>query len=163
MAPDPLDVDELEWRFRGAEGEWYERHTVSQDLPRLATDALVAGWDTPTLRVLAGESPDAFPQDLGDMFARVLRELGRPVPTPLDARLAFSRYLAWMILTNRVTPLDGAKRMERIHFWEQPEVQALAHFSSLVDEWEGQWGRSRADVENEIRRTARALLGTAYD
>jgi hypothetical protein len=48
---------------RGAEGEWYERHTISQDLPQLATDALVAGWDTRSLRVLAGEAANAYPPD----------------------------------------------------------------------------------------------------
>jgi hypothetical protein len=38
-------------------------------LPQLATDALVAGWDTQSSRVLAGERPNADPLDLGDLFA----------------------------------------------------------------------------------------------
>jgi hypothetical protein len=69
---------------RGAEGEWYERHTISQDLPQLATDALVVGWDTQSLRVLAGESPSAYALDLGDLLARALLELGpsRPISVP---------------------------------------------------------------------------------
>src|SRR3954453_20133435 len=59
MAADVVDRKALEWRVRGAEGEWFERHTISHDLPQLATDVLVAGWDTQSLRVLAGEGPDA--------------------------------------------------------------------------------------------------------
>jgi hypothetical protein len=159
---DPLEIDELEWRFRGAEAEWYERHTVSQNLPELATDALVAGWDTQSLRVLAGESPNAFPHDLGDLFARALKELERPVLSPAQARSAFARYLAWLTVTERVSPLDGAKRIERIHVCEHPELPELAYMSGLVDEWEGEWGRPRPEVEEEIRRNARALLGTQF-
>jgi len=67
---------------------------------------------------------------------------------------------AWLIETERVSPLDGAKRMERIHYWEEPEMWALVHVSGLVDEWEGEWGRTRPDVEQEIKQTARELLGT---
>lgn len=69
---------ELERRIRGAEGEWQSRHTVSQDLPALATDALVEGCDSQSLRVLAGEPPNAYYLDLGDLFEKAMSELGRP-------------------------------------------------------------------------------------
>jgi hypothetical protein len=153
-----VDPEALEWRVRGAEGEWYERHTISQDLPQLATDALLAGWDTQSLRVLAGEHSSAYAFDLGDLFARALRELGRPVPSPARARWLFIQYLCWLVVTDQVSPLDGGKRLERIHHWEHPEVDELAHISGLVDEWEGQWGRGRPAVESELRRAAQELL-----
>jgi hypothetical protein len=158
---DAVDLDALEWRVRGAEGEWYERHTISQDLPRLATDALIAGWDTQSLRVLAGEPSNAYPPDLGDLFARALRELGRPGPSPVRARWLFIQYLCWLIVTDQLTPLDGAKRLERIHYWEHPEVAELGHISGLVDEWQGEWGRGRPAVETELRRAAQELLDRA--
>jgi hypothetical protein len=158
MAANFADLEALEWRVRGAEGEWYERHTISQDLPQLATDALVAGWDTQSLRVLAGEAPNAYPPDLGDLFARGLLELGRAVPSRARARWLFIQYLCWLVVTDQVSPLDGGKRLERIHYWEPPEVIELGHVSGLVDEWEGQWGRGRAAVEAELRRAAQELL-----
>jgi hypothetical protein len=158
VAADVDDREALEWRVRGAEGEWFERHTISQDLPQLATDALVAGWDTQSLRVLAGEAPDAYPLDLGDLFARALKELGRPVPSPARARWLFVQYLCWLVVTDQVSPLDGAKRVERIRCWQSPEVLELAHISALVDEWEGEWGRGRPAVETELRRATQELL-----
>jgi hypothetical protein len=153
-----VDLESLEWRVSGAEGEWYERHTISQDLPQLATDALVAGWDTQSLRVLAGEPPNAYAHDPGDLFARALQELGRPVPSPARARWLFIQYLCWLIVTDQVSPLDGGRRMERIHYWEHPEVLELGHISGLVDEWEGQWGRARQAVETELRQAAQELF-----
>jgi hypothetical protein len=57
-----------------------------------------------------------------------------------------------------VSPVDGGKRLERIHHWEPPEVVELGHISGLVDEWEGQWGRGRPAVETELRRAAHELL-----
>ena len=89
MAEDVVDLEALEWRVRGAEGEWYERHAIGQDLAQLATDALVAGWDTQSLRVLAGEPP--------------------------SARWLFIRYICWLVVTDQLRPLDGGKRLERIH------------------------------------------------
>ena len=159
MAADVVDLEALEWRVRGAEGEWYERYTVSQDLTELATDALAVGWDTPSLRVLAGEDPSAYFLDLGDLFARALRELGRPAPSPARARWLFIQYLCWLMVTDQVSPLDGGKRLERIHYWEPPEVDELAHVSGLVDECGGQWGRERSAVEIELLRVAQLLLG----
>ena len=152
------DLDALEWRVRGAEGEWHERHTVSQDLPGLATDALAAGWDAPSLRVLAGEDGSAYPPDLGDLFAQALAELGRPTPSPGRARWQLIQYLCWLVVTDRIRPLDAGKRLERIHYWDEPAVFELGYVSGLVDEWEGEWGRPRPDVEAELRRVAQELL-----
>jgi hypothetical protein len=156
--PETVDIDALEWRVRGAEGEWYERHTISQDLPAIAADALLAGWDTQSLRLLAGENPKAYVFDLGELFARALDELGRRAPSPERARWQFIQYVCWMVLTGQITRLDGGNRLERIHYWESPEVMELGHVSGLVDEWEGDWGLERREVEEELRRVARQLL-----
>lgn len=98
----------------------------------------------------------------GDLFARALRELGRPVPSPARARWLFIHYLCWLVVTDQVSPLDGGKRLERIHYWEPPEAVELGHISGLVDEWEGQWGRRRPAVETELRRAAQELLERPY-
>lgn len=65
-------MEVLERRVRGAEGEWWFRYTVSQDLPTLATDALIAGWDSQSLRLLAGEPLHAYSLDLGDLFEKAM-------------------------------------------------------------------------------------------
>lgn len=153
-------VEELERRFRGAEGEWWLRRTVSQDLPRLATDALVAGWDTQSLRVLAGEPANAYSSDLGDLFQRALVELGRP---RLDEEQAFRRfvaYLAWLVVSRRISARDGAQRIERIPWYDAPELPGLADLAFVDDEWEAGWGRSDAQLEKDALRSASKLLAS---
>jgi len=78
VSPLPALESEFEWRVLGAEAEWYATWRVSQDLPELATNALVQGLDTQSLRLLAGERLTANPIDLGELFARALGELERP-------------------------------------------------------------------------------------
>jgi hypothetical protein len=65
-------TEDLERRIRGAEGEWGFRRTVSQDPPASATDALVAGWDSQSLRILAGEPSSAYYLDLGDLLGKAI-------------------------------------------------------------------------------------------
>lgn len=148
----------LEWRFLGAESEWYERHTVSQDLPKLATDALVADWDSPTLRVLAGRPASDYYLDLGDLLAKTLQELGREVPSALEARWNLVQFFAWQIVTGERSPIEGARRIERIHWWEAPAVDVAADFGALDDEWGAGWGRSNAEVDQAIRDLAQEVL-----
>lgn len=59
---------------------------MGEDLPALATDALVEGLDTPTLRILAGEPSTMFAEfDNRDLFRKILEELGRE-PAPREQR-----------------------------------------------------------------------------
>lgn len=151
-------MEELERRVRGAEGEWWFRHTVSQDLPTLATDALVAGWDSQSLRVLAGEPLKAYYLDLGDLFEKALLELGRPRLTKEQAFRRFVAYLVWLMVSGRIGLLDGAERIERIPWYDAPELDGLGHLAFVADEWGAGWGRTQEELETDTRRLATELL-----
>lgn len=151
-------MDDLERRIRGAEGEWYFRRMVSQDLPTLATDAMVAGWDGQSLRVLAGEPSNAYDLDMGDLFAKAMLELGRPQPSHGEAFRMFVAYLAWLIATERVSVLDGTQRIERIPWYDAPELDGLGNLAVIADEWAGGWGRSESALHADAMQAARELL-----
>ncbi len=151
-------MEELERRVRGAEGEWWFRHTVSQDLAGLATDALVEGWDSQSLRVLAGEPSNAYDLDLGDLFEKAILELGRKRLTEEQAFRRYVGYLAWLMVSGRVGVLDGVQRIERIPWYEAPELDGLGHLAFVADEWGAGWGRPVAELEADSLRLASELL-----
>lgn len=70
---DPLEV--AAWRMAA-------RSLASEDLPEIATEALVRGLDSPALRVLAGQSRDDV-RDSADLFRVALdMNLASIFPTP---------------------------------------------------------------------------------
>jgi hypothetical protein len=144
----------LERRLAGAQAELDALNTVGEDLPALATDALVEGLDTPTLRILAGEPSIMFAEfDNRDLFRKVLEELGRePLPRE-EALWQLIRFRCWDILQGRVTPIDGARRIERL-VYEEPSHRVVGWFVGFSDEWGAGWGRSKAEIEAEIREVA---------
>ena len=153
-------VETLERRFRGAEGEWWFRHTVSQDLPTLATDALVAGWDSQSLRVLAGEPSSGYYLDLGDLFEKALSELGRARLSEEQALRRFVAYLAWLMVSGRISVRDGAQRIERIPWYDAPDLPGLSALACVDDEWGAGWGRSDAQLERDSLHAASELLAS---
>jgi hypothetical protein len=72
---DPLEV--AAWRM--ADGS-----LASEDLPDVATEALLRGLDSPALRILAGQSRDDV-RDSADLFRVALDELGIDLPDPENA------------------------------------------------------------------------------
>lgn len=132
----------------------------SSELPALATSALEAGLDLPSLRLLAGELHPTW-SDSGPLFERVLRELGISYESPPKAGFALALYYAGQIASGVLTPYDGARRIwgdvanEFMHHptvWDQVSV-----FVGLASEYED-CPRSRAEIEQQIRHEANQLL-----
>jgi hypothetical protein len=149
---------DLDWRLLGAEALWHLWRSVDEDLVELATDALVAGLDSPTLRVLAGADPTSYYMDLGDLLAEALQELERRPPSPDDAALNLVRYVSWQIVSGRVPPIDGARRIERIGYDTTSTLDLVLEFSALDDEFGGGWGRSQDEVQEAIRSAALSVI-----
>jgi hypothetical protein len=85
----------------------------SDDVVRIALEALEAGLDTPTLRILAGESGQAGLVELAPMFDKVLRELNVAIPpTEEEAAKQVTLYHARRIVAGEVTPWEGAHAIE---------------------------------------------------
>ncbi|MEU8760128.1 hypothetical protein [Streptomyces sp. NPDC048659] len=84
-APAPPPLVEAAWLYRAGE-------VCLEELPMGAAHALAAGWDTPSLRELAGLPRRAVAADIRDAFVAALEELGIPLPDrPLSLRYALRR------------------------------------------------------------------------
>jgi hypothetical protein len=68
----------------------------SEELPAIATDALVRGLDSPTLRQAAGVSPRDV-HDAEDLFRAAVAELGIDLPHEQEALWRLVRYTAEQI------------------------------------------------------------------
>ena len=80
----------------------------AEDLPELATDALVRGLDSPSLRILAGQNPRDMDVSR-ELFAEVLTELRIPVVGTDEALWRLVRLTAEQIVDGHTAPSEGAR------------------------------------------------------
>jgi hypothetical protein len=145
------------WCLYGAEAVWLRRRRVETDLPAVACDALLEGLDSPSLVLLAGETDSAVAADLAELLVRALAELGLPPPPQSELADRVLRYWCWCIVTERTTPLRGARAIDRL-IYEAPAPSAASGFSRMVDSWFGCDPAARIELEGEIRARAAAVL-----
>jgi len=124
-------------------------------LPETAAQALAAGLDSPSLRILAASSPRLEPDVLRD-FKKALHELGIPFPSAAQAGLLLAREIAERILTGSIRPYEGAKAIWQIHN-SQPKLKSLIPFIGVASEWEDH-PEARADCEQEILEICRGFV-----
>jgi hypothetical protein len=82
-----------------------------EHLPDVATSALMQGLDSTSLTLLAGESPHQLPADLWDLFLRAIAELGRTLPSRLEAAWYMKHRVADDVSAGRLAPREGAARI----------------------------------------------------
>jgi hypothetical protein len=131
----------------------------SEDLPGLATDALVRGLDSPSLRELAG-APSWDVSESQDLFLRALDELGINRPDEQGALWEMVRDVAIQITTGKLEPYAGA-RWIWWHAYDRVELEGdLRIFVGLASAWEDH-PSSRPQLGSEIVEEARLLLARA--
>lgn len=108
---------------------------LSDDLPRVALEALEAGYDSPSLRQVAGAS-GADPRDINDLFIRALTELRIQMPSPADAALSLARQIAGEVVQGTISPYEGARRIWFDVYVRFPELTRLRPFVGLASEYE---------------------------
>src|SRR4051812_36563628 len=130
--------------------------TRSEDLPSVATDALLRGHDSPALRELAGQSARDV-RDNRDLFVAAIDELGLRVPPERDALWNLARETARAIVAGSVQPYDGA----RLIWWELwgrlEHDERLSLFAGLASEWE-EAPTDRALIDAEITAYASTFV-----
>ena len=140
----------------------YRVDALSPDrLGEIGTALLAAGVDSPVVRELAWLAPDTTWRDAGDVFDRVLAELGRPVLSRTDAAYLLAMDAASDIVQRRVSPYDGAARIAYGPFQAAGQPDDLAPFYYWADEWEDH-PEYRAQCEADILRVAADFL-SSYD
>jgi hypothetical protein len=128
---------------------------TGDDVVRWAMNALTAGFDSPTLRRLAGEQSPRQPEAIA-MFERAMQELGLKEPESNDAlRREFLRIVAADIVNGARAPLAA---LDLIH---QEVINPLRHPDDLMAWcylWEGNDPKTFASLEDEaIEEATRAL------
>ena len=125
-------------------------------VPEIGTRALVEGYDSPALRVVAGlieaQSDEAIP-----LFKQALSELTWPLPNQREAVLLLARELAAQVLRGELSPYQGAKKI----WWLTREADEVGHeldpFIYAASEWEDR-PEDRPLFERAIMEEAKALV-----
>ena len=141
-----------------AHAVWELGHLAGEELPEVAVDALVAGLDTPSLRVLAGLTAARMGR-AAELSDRAPQELGhRPMVTLPPAREA----ALWAEATaaGAVEVLQGVGALGALSpRTDDAELEAaLAEFSADGQRWQRVTPERRPAIERQILDRARAFL-----
>jgi hypothetical protein len=128
-----------------------------EEIPAVAADLLETGTDTATVRELAGLTAAEL-SVAHELLRRVLREMGRRTPTPDLAAKRIARHLASRAVTEganlRALAAEGARLAVALDYHSE-----LMPFYKADDEYDSPGIWTRADVDRELLRHARGLLG----
>lgn len=132
---------------------------LPESLPSIATDLLARGADTPSLRLLAGLDLAPFdPRDARDLFLDTLSETStraRPIPDRVEAA---AHLLAVAATTRGLTTQATLHRFYLLAVaTDYPEDDEVMRLCGLDDEWIGGWGRTRPEIEAEVRGITTAI------
>jgi hypothetical protein len=142
--------------------EWVHGRLASEDVPRLAVEAIERGCSSPAVAVLAGARHPTR-ADVEDELPALLRELGRRRPSELEALKTLVDDCAARIVDGEIEPVAGAS-----HIWSlwgyaadpdnRPELWPdIAQFVGFARECENP-GPHVAEYTADIAEEARALL-----
>jgi hypothetical protein len=127
----------------------------SEDLPEIATGALVRGLDSPSLRILAGQ-PRNDVRESADLFRAALDELGIDLPDADSAQWHLVRGAARDLVAGRVTPADGASELLLAYFKvrDSGDLRIFVGLASVLDDHP----QDAARIGDQIVAAAREML-----
>jgi len=141
--------------------KWVLGRIPSEALPRIASDLLEAGPDTPTLRRLAGELRPTFGES-GPLFEEIFGELGVAVPDMSRAGLVLAKAYAAQIIDGSLSAYDGARHIWRIQMEVEGLTPELGPFVYWASEWEEAGSPDECrECEAGIRAAAVEFAGTS--
>jgi hypothetical protein len=130
------------------------RNMYGEDTPAIAADLLEAGYDTPTLRRLAGEMHVENHADASEYIDRIAREAGLPVPFPLRrAQMLVTRHLARKVIAGQLDLWRAVGEFEETWGWRtdphQPDIKlVLVSVGEFV--WDQEEQRFRPVVDADL-------------
>ena len=164
MSATALDRSDLEL----AHARFVLRLVPPEALPDLACRALEAGFDSPSLRLLAGESSPTW-EPAAALARATFAELGLATLSEAEAKLRVAQHWAKLLLAGDLTPYEGARHIadECCSARLDPDAPWDA-FYSLASEHEDYLGERASDperydalvsrCEEEIHEAARRLV-----
>lgn len=164
LVPAPLTPVVMRTKFGSLDvvaAKWVLGLIPSEALPQIAVDALEAGFDTPSLRRLAGEMHPVL-AETGPLFEEVLEELRTAIPDKSRAALVIAKAYATQIVDGTLSPYDGACEIWRIELAVEGLMLELGPFVYWASEWQDadSPGRRR-ECEVAIRTAALEFVGTS--
>lgn len=141
------------WDITASEG--------SEELIQTATAALVSDVDTPSLRILAGESGAALYWSLKPLVEATLDELGRQYPQGEARQVAALRAMCRRLQRGVIDEQGLAFWVLHAIGWDGTrEARELLELRSAYLEVEA-LGLDREVLDADVRREAQRLLGVA--
>lgn len=125
-----------------------------------ATDLLVDGLDSPSLRVLAGASPRDSHFELDELILTTIEELGMSELLKGDEQLGALKVILRRMLAGSMTPRETAKwSYTQISFDGGPECDVFVNMDNQYDEVDSDWSaKNEETVDAWMRAEAEALL-----
>jgi hypothetical protein len=139
----------------------------AEELVEIAGQALLDGWDSPSLRVLAGlvgvELDRARPR-----FEQALTELGLGVATHERGWRLLAVHTAQQLLNGEIPPPRALEALGRTAWEELGHPDQLSVFARLWSEWDYEddwasykgldWSSTRHGLETRLRAAAEQFL-----
>lgn len=123
---------------------WISHDLYNEDMPGIAADLLEAGYDTPALIRLAGETQIYASPDADRLIGKAFQELGVPWPLPeVQAKLIATRHIAREVMVGMRDPYRAASELEIVLWNWGPLTEDLVFLFALNDElsWDPEYQR----------------------
>jgi len=137
---------------------WVLGDTRPESVPGICTDLLLAGYDSPSLRVLAGLT-NAELERVRELLPQLFNELGLEQPTAVAAAWRVAQETARELLADRLAPYDAARSIGDLGTRFDPLFPLVKHFIGLWSEWDDD-PQHRKEYESDIRAAAQELVVT---
>ncbi|MGW6972651.1 hypothetical protein [Streptomyces sp. NPDC054952] len=160
MSPTEAAADDLQ----DLAALWSMGEARAHDVVEVACAALVAGLDSPTLRILAGYTRAEAENEVPHLLPAVLDELDLVYyPRGSEAgREAAVRALAHQLSAGELTPRELASRVHQLFGHQLSTAERLAELDDEYDIIE--YGdRTLAELDAEVTAEARALAHNRLD
>ncbi|MCX4632831.1 hypothetical protein [Streptomyces sp. NBC_01443] len=138
---------------------WSVGEVSASEVVESACDALVAGLDTPNLRILAACTRAEADYDVHDLLPPALAELGLTLH-PVGGGEAAVRALARRMLAGELKPWELTFRIHRRYGHELPLTERLAELDDeygMLEDGDEAIAQVDAEVTAEARRLANHL------
>lgn len=126
------------------------------ELPEFATELLVLGYDSPSLRELAG-LPKGDRSDAAELWETVREELSTPREAGEQAPRFLLQHWAREITEGRLDVLQGSRLMLRVGWFPMGQPKELEQLWNLLDDWD-EIPRLRGQIASELFVFAKELL-----
>jgi DNA-binding transcriptional regulator YhcF (GntR family) len=132
---------------------WVSHDLYGENMPRVASDLLEFGFNTPSMRRLAGEMQVNCSADVEVLVGRMFRELSVPYPiSETQAKTIFTRQVAREVIAGERNAWAAASHLEIVVWgWEaeSPDLQALFSLNDEID-WDTAYRRPLPTLTSEL-------------